>query len=375
MIKNILKKLFKKISYGIFFIIYGKIEKSIKCLNNHRIKVNSFNIEKNLKYNVYEILKARLYTDRIQDVAVIIDNKIIEGPSFQLRNTHDSKIYNAKINNNIVFSKGTPRKLRYLNGNVLSLLTGGGGNNNYWHWLFDVLPRISLCSKFISLKEIDYFLLPDHIKKYQIETLDLLKIEKSKRISSEKFRHIKVDKLILTDHPVVTSGDATKDIMVMPGWISLWLKKQFLIENSISAEVKTKKIYIDRSVNSQNKQEPRFIENENEVKEYLLKNGFTSIKLHETKFIEQVKLFNNAECIVGLHGGGFANLAFCKPGTKAIELRSLNSGTPIENLAKKNNLNYKSIIVKANKIERYNFPNQQGSIEVSMDSLIKVLKN
>ena len=186
MIKNILKKLFKKISYGIFFIIYGKIEKSIKCLNNYRIKVNSFNIEKKLKYNVYEILKARLYTDRIQDVAVIIDNQIIEGPSFQLRNTHDSKIYNAKINNNIVFSKGTPRKLRYLKGNVLSLLTGGGGNNNYWHWLFDVLPRFSLCSKFISLKEIDYFLLPDHIKKYQIETLDLLQIEKSKRISSEK---------------------------------------------------------------------------------------------------------------------------------------------------------------------------------------------
>ena len=27
---------------------------------------------------------------------------------------------------------------------MLSLLTGGAGNNNYWHWLFDVLPRIEL---------------------------------------------------------------------------------------------------------------------------------------------------------------------------------------------------------------------------------------
>ena len=103
-------------------------------------------------------------------------------------------------------------------------------------------------------------------------------------------------------------------------------------------------------------------------------NDFTSIKLHETNFNEQVVLFNNAECIVGLHGGGFANLAFCKEGTRVIELRSTNAGKPIENLAKKNNLNYSSIIVEAKQIKNFNFPNQQGSIQVPINSLIESLK-
>ena len=117
---------------------------------------------------------------------------------------------------------------------------------------------------------------------------------------------------------------------------------------------------------------PKF---ENEVKNYLLNNQFVSVKLHETNFIEQVKLFRNAECIVGLHGGGFANLAFCKPGTRVIELRSSNAGVPIENLAKKNNLNYNSVIVEAKQIESFNFPNQQGSIHVPLTNLIELIKN
>ena len=49
-------------------------------------------------------------------------------------------------------TKGTPRKLKEIKGTVLSLLTGGAGNNNYWHWLYDVLPRLSLCSKIEKLE-------------------------------------------------------------------------------------------------------------------------------------------------------------------------------------------------------------------------------
>ena len=107
----------------------------------------------------------------------------------------------------------------------------------------------------------------------------------------------------------------------------------------------------------------------------MLKNNFTSVKLHEIKFADQVDLFYNAECIVGLHGGGFANLAFCKPGTKVIELKSVDAGTPIENLAIKNDLNYNSIAVEAEQIEKFDFPNQQGSIQIPIKNLIKLLES
>ena len=162
MIKNFLKKIFKKITYFFFFKIYGKIEISIKVNSDKRIKVDVINIDNYLEYKTYKITNGRLYTDRIHDTAVILENKIIEGPSFQLRYNN-----NSPVSNNIVFEKGTPRILKNLKGSVLSLLTGGGGNNNYWHWLFDVLPRLEICGKTNKLDKIDYFIVPSLEKKFQ----------------------------------------------------------------------------------------------------------------------------------------------------------------------------------------------------------------
>ncbi|MDA9676730.1 glycosyltransferase family 61 protein [bacterium] len=375
MIKKILQKIFKKFSYSIFFVIYGKIAGSIDCKEDNRINTTAVKKEKELEYKIYKVTNGRLYTDRIQDTAIILDNKVINQPSFQLRRTFDSKIYNSNIKDNIVFRKGTPRKLINLNGSVLSLLTGGGGNNNYWHWLFDVLPRLALFSKIDKLDSVDYFLLPDLVKKFQIETLDSLKIPIKKRLSSKIYRHIKAEKIISTDHPVVVTGNATKDIMNIPFWISEWLRESFLKEIPKNEGKNIKNIYIDRSFSKSHYPVQRLISNEEEVKKYLLNNKFTSIKLHETSFLDQVNLFNNAECIVGLHGGGFANTVFCRPETKIIELKSSTAGVPIENLAKKNNLNYKSIEVKAKQIENFDYPNQQGAIQIPINELSKVLKN
>ena len=64
----------------------------------------------------------------------------------------------------------------------MSLLTGGAGNDNYFHWIFDVLPRFKICQNVLDLNYIDFFLLPDDIKKYQRESLDLFKIPKKKKV-------------------------------------------------------------------------------------------------------------------------------------------------------------------------------------------------
>ena len=319
MIKKFLQKIFKKVSYSFFLKIHGRIIKSIKSDSDQRIEVKVANIEKDLKYNIYKITNGRLYTDRIHDTAVILDNKIVEEPSFQLRYESDSKMYNSKIEDNVVFTKGTPRILRNLKGRVLSLLTGGGGNNNYWHWLFDVLPRLGLCNKYINLEEINYFLLPNLLRKFQNETLDCLNIPINKRLSSKKFRHIRANELIVTDHPVVVTGNATKDIENVPGWIMEWLKNSF-VKNDKKKDKKNK-IYIDRKDTT------------------------------------------------------FANLAFCQPRTKVIEFRSSNAGPVIENLAKTNNLNYHSITREVTPIHQYGFPNQQGSVEIPINRLSEILKN
>ena len=60
----------------------------------------------------------------------------------------NSQMVNVSVKENIVFKKGTPRIKNQRQGIVL--LTGGGGNDNYWHWLFDVC-RLGICENKIDL--------------------------------------------------------------------------------------------------------------------------------------------------------------------------------------------------------------------------------
>ncbi len=105
------------------------------------------------------------------------------------------------------------------------------------------------------------------------------------------------------------------------------------------------KIYIDRS---DSKNIFRTIINEEELKKFLASKSFKIVQLSKMSFLSQVKLFYNASCVVGLHGAGFANLVFCRPKTKVIEIATtMKSKNIIYYLAKANNLNYKCIFFKS----------------------------
>ena len=71
------------------------------------------------------------------------------------------------------------------------------------------------------------------------------------------------------------------------------------------------------------------------------------MRLSDLKFADQVRLFNEADYIVGLHGAAFANLAFCKPNTKIIEIRpSTQKNNNYRKISQINNLNYRLIKTK-----------------------------
>ena len=369
--KKSFQNFFKLFSYGIFKIIHGKIEGVIDPNKSNEIEVKFIKKKNNASYNVYKITDGRLYTDRVNDTAIIKNNKVVKDASFQFRDKK-IKVVNASAEENIVFEKGTPRIKRKINGKVLSLLTGGGGNDNYWHWLFDVLPRIDICENIIELDKIDFFLLPNNKRKFQIETLEILGIPQRKQISSVNFRHIISKELYVTNHPVVLTNDATNDIQNMPLWISEWLKKKFIKKNINEKVDFSKKIYIDRSDSVSNVKDLRSITNEEEIKQFLLQNGFKIIKLGDLHFKDQVLTFNNADIIVGLHGAGFANLTFCKSNTKIIELRNRTAGKAIENLAIKNKLFYKPLNCETNKFDH---SNQFGHINVPIKKLEEFIKD
>ena len=371
-IKQKLQKIFKNFFYKAFTLFHGKIKGKINFENNPKIKIEIAEKQNNIKYKVYKIKDCRLYTDRVHDTAIILDNFIVEGPSFQFRTINSVNIINDKVEKNIVFQKGTPKIKKNLNAKVLSLLTGGAGNDNYWHWIFDVLPRFALCEKILDLNDIDFFLLPSIEKKFQSETLDLLNISKKKRLSSKHFRHISASELFVTEHPYVITNDINKDIHNIPIWITKWLKEKYINTKSTNNLNLPKKIFIDSSDSSQRKKKLRLLINENEVKNFLINKGFKSIILGNLHFSDQIKIFNNAETIIGLHGAGFANMCFCKPGTKIIEIKSNKTQKVIENLANTNDLFYKSISCKPIK---FISENSFGHINVSIDLLKKVIED
>tara|TARA_B100000965_G_C19562060_1_gene745008 strand:- start:101 stop:1234 length:1134 start_codon:yes stop_codon:yes gene_type:complete len=363
-IKKRLQLVFKEISRGIFKLFYGEID-TIET-NSDRLEIINSTFDKDIKYRIYIVKNSRIYTDTINDTAIIHDNKIIEGPSFQIR---DAKF--ASINENIVLSKGTSRIKKKIDGIIFSLLTGGAGNFNYWHWLFDVLPRIKILENSYNLDKIDYFLLPNLEKRFQKETLDILKIPNKKRLSSIKLRHISADQIISTDHPYVRNNNASYEIQNLPDWILNWLRNSFLKEKMFNDNSYPKKIFIDRSDATSNHSELRKILNEKEIIKELKLDGYKVVRLADIPFIEQVKTFFNAEKIIGLHGAGFANLIFCKPNTKILEIKPSTDGKVIENLANKLNLYYHAL---AKVPEKHNFNNQLGHLSISYEEIKNIFK-
>ena len=76
------------------------------------------------KYQIYEIEKGRIYTDTVENVAIIKDNTIIPNISYQ---QIYGELKTSKFNK--VLKTGTPRIKKNFKGTVFSMLQGASGNN------------------------------------------------------------------------------------------------------------------------------------------------------------------------------------------------------------------------------------------------------
>jgi capsular polysaccharide biosynthesis protein len=307
--KRFFKKIYKKLIELIYKFIYGEILLSTK--NSKLIK--KININKkffdNKKYFVYILTNGTIFTDNVQNVAAISNNKLHSASSFQHAN---DKLVSSKFNS--VLKKGTTNIRKKYKGTVLSLVQGAS-TENYFHWLMDILPKIRLCIENYPVNKIDYFYLPN-LANSQKESLQYLGIDKKKIINSKSHKHITANKIIFVSHPWYTAGKFHDQSYHLPKWTINWIKKTFL---KYRKKFKiSKKIYLDRS-------ESRFLHcqviNDNQVKNYLIKNGYQIIKLSKLSFAKQIFIFWNAKHIVAAHGAALTNIVFCKPNTKIIEIQ------------------------------------------------------
>lgn len=314
-IKKKLSFLYKSFIKLLFIIIYGKI---IFCKNPEKekdiqikeVKDENLRGPDNLKYAIYKIKNGRIFNDYVENVAIISKNKVIDKISYQ-QVKGDLK----DASHNSVLYRGTPYLKKKISGRVLSLTQGASGHKNYFHWLYDILPKINICSKNYDLKEIDYLYI-SKLEEYQKLTLQILGYDNFKIIDSNKYRHIQADEIICSEHPWYKKGFILEEAKKLPEWIVKWINVSFI--NQAKEFNCNDKIFIDRSESAFSHCQ---LINNKEIINFLENQGFTSYKVGQLSFQEQIYLFSNAKIIIGAQGAAFANLAFCKKNTKIIEIK------------------------------------------------------
>ena len=327
--------LYKNLVNFFFKLIYGKITKLKNIKNSNELKI--YYLKSNqYKLKLYSIKNGRVFTDCNTNVAYITNNKIIESISYQ-QNKH--KIANIDYNSTLL--KGTNKFKNKYNGTVFSAVQGSSGNN-YWHWLFDILPKIEILKKNNLLNKIDYFYLPNK-NKYILNSLEMYGVKENKIINSITNKHIEADKILAFEHFYFKKGIIQDQFKNIPQWL---LNLLFSIYSKKKKKIKRRnKIFIDRS-------DSRFkhfqIQDQKSIIKYLKTKNFSIVKLSDLNFFEQIYLFYNAKVILGPHGAGFANLVFCKPNTKVYEIitPAHSDLKAIPSLCTKRKLIYKKILSK-----------------------------
>lgn len=184
------------------------------------------------------------------------------------------------------------------------------GHSNYWHWLHDTLGRYHLLQ--LSGFKIDKYILPPLTLPFQRETIKILGIPEDKILELTPGMHVKADQLVLPSVPF-NAGTSVK-------WTIEFLRETFLKKNRDTSVNPYERVYISREDASW-----RRVANEGKLMEILTKKGFKKIVLSTLTVEEQIEIFSSADVIISPNGAGLANLMFCKPGTKIIQLFTATS--------------------------------------------------
>ncbi|NER07624.1 MAG: DUF563 domain-containing protein, partial [Okeania sp. SIO3C4] len=193
---------------------------------------------------------------------------------------------------------------------TVAFLSGQWGENNYFHWMFDVIAKIHVLQEGgINLNDVDKFVVNYYQKQFQKDTLNALGISSEKIVESQLNPVVKAKSLIIVLSEMACS------------WGCEYIKDKLLPKGEKIEDCE--KIYISRKDALS-----RRVANEEQILEFLEKFGFRSFNLSSMSVSEQALLFASAKVIVGPHGAGFTNIVFCNPGTKFLELHTPISVRP-----------------------------------------------
>jgi hypothetical protein len=203
--------------------------------------------------------------------------------------------------------------LEHLDGTAATVAFGHA--DAYFHWLFDVLPRLEIL-RLAGWDETrwDHLVVNAAGAAYERETLHRF------GVPTERIRVVDDGTQLVADRLVVPStvGVSGK----VPVWASQLLRDR-LLPPAPSAGPPLR-LYISRSDTQQ-----RRLDDEESLLAMLEPMGINCITLSGRPLEEQIELFSRAEIVIGPHGGGLSNLVWCRPGTAVVELYADDYVNPV----------------------------------------------
>jgi capsular polysaccharide biosynthesis protein len=212
------------------------------------------------------------------------------------------------------FAKKNFQKIKSISGSCLVLTSRC--SSNYWHFLLEDAVRLNEFKKkhpLMTLSKIavseDMVEMGSQIISFIYPGVELITISDDQLMLLEEIL-IPSSELVLDDSP---SFDVSHTFRYNLQAVRTFRDEILLKKKSVNFHYGSK-IYIRRNSGH------RVINGEQELIIHLIELGFSVIDAVEFEFVDQAQIFEDATVLIGLAGAAWANLIFCKEGTRVLSI-------------------------------------------------------
>lgn len=243
-------------------------------------------------------------------------------------------------------------------------------SNNYTHWLLDTFPRfLALIEAGIDIDNFDQIILFRLRYDFQKNMLKELGIDLERVITTLKQGLVlKTDEITFASNPRMSHVASANVYDMLCTYFGQPLGKR----------LGERKLFLSRSKTCR-----RRITNEDEVVAFLEPLGYERVWMEDIGIREGARMMAEANSVIAPHGAAMANLVFCAPGTKVLEL--FNSHFTKDYWIISNQKKLKYFVFEADgpdgkkmdslALEKLRFRDRQFDMTVSMNEFIDFVIN
>ena len=220
-----------------------------------------------------------------------------------------------------------PAKLVKLPENQHYVLGFNNGYQNYYHWMIQAIPSMDLSIRALSHGSSAILALPP-LSGWQERSLQLLGLSKLPRLTLDRNLQYR---FASASYSEFLNGSVAFDVSLTA--LGTFRRLREAVHRTATAH---DCIYVARTDSEQ-----RVALNEPGLIRLLEEMGFGIVVPGTLSIDEQINAFRAARLVIGTHGAGMSNIAFCDPGTVVYELLPQYYANPcINKLAQAAKLHY-----------------------------------